>query len=173
MTYPKIENLNESIMLLFFQFIRPTPFIIFYTFLGCIFFASRFISALTFSFVFCTFGCDDRCLALCWDWCVCLYPLRPHVRMSWLAPYLWDNSIKSLVLSPRPLKSCMNSIAWSSKICAFSTTLGPSLRQVFMEAATKYPASLILSRVDSTCRKHKKAPSIWKKSFSYVMHICS
>ena len=41
----------------------------------------------------------------------------------------------------------MESIAWSSKICAFGVTLSPSLCQVFMDAATKATASLILSQV--------------------------
>ena len=44
----------------------------------------------------------------------------------------------------------MESIAWCSKIFAFGATLSPSLRQVFMKAATKAPASLVLSQVGST-----------------------
>ena len=34
---------------------------------------------------------------------------------------------KILVLSPRPLRACMDSIEWYSKICAFGVTLGPRL----------------------------------------------
>ena len=60
-------------------------------------------------------------------------------------------------LSPRPLRYYMNYISGSSKTCTFGVTLSTILRQVFMEAAIKAPASLILSLVGSTFRKHDKA----------------
>ena len=45
------------------------------------------------------------------------------------------------------------------KICDFGVTLSPSLHQVFMEAAKKSPASMILSRFGSTCLKHENVLS--------------
>ena len=95
---------------------------------------------------------------------VCLY---------WCATYFWDNSIKYLVLSPIPLRSYIGSTALSSKICYFGVTLSPILCQVFMEAATKYFSSLILSWVGSACVKNKKAPSSLQIIFACVMHTCS
>ena len=65
---------------------------------------------------------------------------------------------KSLVSSPRPLRACMVSITWYSKICAFGVTLNPSLWRVSMETATKTPFSLVLSRFGSTFCNNYKAP---------------
>ena len=63
----KTENLNEIIMLLFIQQIWPTPFLLFYTFLGCIFIWSELPFSLIFYFTLCIFGCDAWWLYLCWD----------------------------------------------------------------------------------------------------------
>ena len=103
------------------------------------FFSWRLFFALIFSFTLCTVGCGARCSALCLYSFLYLCSMRPCVNLYWHAPSWWDNSIKSLVLS-----SYMDSIAWFSKIFAFGVTLSPILRQVFVETATKYPASLIL-----------------------------
>ena len=115
----KIENWNESIMLLFFN--ASDQRILFYSILSLVayFFARSLIFALIFSFTYCTFGCDAWCSVLCWDSCFCLYDMRPCVFLSWIAPSWWYNSIKSSVLSPRPLRACMDSIAWSSKNMCF------------------------------------------------------
>ena len=96
----------------------------------------------------------------------------PCVRLPCRATSWWGNLIKYFFSSLRTLISCMGSIAWSSKICAFGVTLSPSLIQFFMEAVSKAPNSLMLSPVGWNLRKHKKAPPSWRGSFSCVLHTC-
>ena len=103
--------------------------------------------SLSCFFASCTFGCDTQWSALYWDSCFCLLSLRICVCLSCNAPFLWVESIKYVVLSPRPLRALMKYIAWYSKIFAFCMTLSPILRQFSMELATKYPAYMILSWV--------------------------
>ena len=52
----KIENVNESIMLLFFQWSWPMPFLLFHTFLGCIFFSQSIPPPSSFSSLWVTLG---------------------------------------------------------------------------------------------------------------------
>ena len=119
-------------------------------------------SPCVFSFTYCTFGCDAWCSVLCCYSCVVsedlctsvltctilvvqldkIIRLITHtinilhgtcVRLFWRASSWWYNSIKSSVLSLRPLRAYIGSMVWSSKICAFGVILSPILRQVLME----------------------------------------
>ena len=148
---PKIYNWNESIILFFPRTIYPKYWklkwdyyviffntaerrLFFFSILSLLayFFARSLLFALILSFTSSTFGCDAQLSALGRNSWFCLYSLRPCVCLSWCAPSWWDNSTKYLVLSPRPLRACMDSIVWCSKICDFGVTLSPSLLQVFM-----------------------------------------
>ena len=154
----KYWKLKWEYYVIIFQCIWPTNFILFYPFLGCIFFCTK-LTLFPHFFLH---------LLYLWVWCS-MISLMLRLALLLVVPEALYEPVLVCTIFVGQLITIFGLITHTINIlhglycmlfknmcfwCDTKSKLAPGLHA----GSKKNPASLILSQVGSTCRKHEKAP---------------